>query len=199
MCRRRAGRTVEERCRRQARAPPGWRRSSKPAATSCAWDDVSFEVDAATGGRVTGLCGSAAATCSPVRRSTRATTARRSGPARRAPGAGRPSPRSITAPYESRARAGRDRRCAARPSATLGVDVEKRFSADRARGARDVRLPDPQPRRRRRCSWPPGRSRASRPGGLTFFPTGDGASSRPRTSRCARRWASPGTRTTRRR
>ena len=73
-----------------------------------AWDDVSFEVDPrAPGARVTTalrLGGRNAS--SPARRSTPATSARPSGPARRAPGAGRPCRRSTTtntAPRSKRA------------------------------------------------------------------------------------------------
>ena len=105
---------VRTRSMQRRRPPP---QPVKPAVEDgrhvLAWDDVAFEVDAATGGRVTALrLGGRNLLTGPA--STPATTGRRSGPARRPPGAGRRCAEIDHGPYRARGRAGGDRACAAR-------------------------------------------------------------------------------------
>jgi hypothetical protein len=106
-----------------------------------AWDDLSFEVDARTGGRVTAL---------------------------------RVGGRNLlTGPEIDAGNFGSTFWTSAR-SASLGVEIEKRFSADRARGAVlfEYRIHNLGTVPLRTAPWQITRVG---PGGLTFYPSGDGA------------------------
>ena len=141
-----------------------------------AFADVSFEIDANVGGRVTALrLGGRNLLTGPT--STPATSARRSGPARRRAGAGRPSPRSITPP--TRRRRGRTRlTMRGADQRRAGLSVDKRFVVDpRDRAA----APDLSRFATGAASAVADRALADHAGGgggLTFFPTGTGPSRR---------------------
>jgi hypothetical protein len=135
------------------------------------WDDVSFEVDAATGGRVTGLYlgGRNLLTGPEVDAGNYGSTFWTSP---QSSWGWPPVPEIDHGPYAATVEAdGFGMRSAV--SAALGVDVEKRFAADSGRGAivLDVRV-------RNRGAAPvalaPWQISRVAPGGLTFFPSGDG-------------------------
>jgi hypothetical protein len=136
-----------------------------------AFDDVSFEVDAATGGRVTGLYlrGRNLLTGPDVDAGNYGSTFWTSP---QSAWGWPPVPEIDHGPYQPTVEAGGFvLRSAVSP--TLGVDVEKRFSADAGRGAvmLDVTV-------RNRSAAPvalaPWQISRVPPGGLSFFPAGDG-------------------------
>jgi len=160
-----------------------------------AWDDVRVEIDAAIGGRVTAL-----------RFGGRNLLTEPAADAGNYGSTFWPSPQTAWGwpplaeidhgPYRAELEpAAITMRSAINPA--LGVEVEKRFAADAARGAVTFDFAITTSRRYR-FSSPAGRSRAyrradfrcSRPAPVTIHLV------RPRTWRCARRWESPGTRTT---
>ena len=136
-----------------------------------AWDDVSFEVDPAVGGRVTGLYlgGRNLLTGPDVDAGNFGSTFWTSP---QSAWGWPPVPEIDHGPYEPAVEAeGFTMRSAV--SAALGVDVEKRFAADSGRGAvtLDVRVRNRGPAPVSLAPWQISRVP---PGGLSFFPSGDG-------------------------
>jgi hypothetical protein len=136
-----------------------------------AWDDVSFEVDPAVGGRVTGLYlgGRNLLTGPDVDAGNFGSTFWTSP---QSAWGWPPVPEIDHGPYEPAVEAeGFTMRSAV--SAALGVDVEKRFAADSGRGAvtLDVRVRN---RGRAPIALAPWQISRVAPGGLSFFPSGDG-------------------------
>jgi hypothetical protein len=136
-----------------------------------AWNDVSFEVDAATGGRVTGLyLGEQNLLTGPEVDAANYGSTFWTSP--QSAWGWPPVPEIDHGRYEASVEPnGFVMRSAV--SAALGVDVEKRFAADRGRGAvtLDVRVSNRGPGPVALAPWQISRVA---PGGLTFFPTGDG-------------------------
>jgi hypothetical protein len=137
-----------------------------------AWDDVAFEVDAAVGGRITtfSLAGRNLLTGPEVDPGNYGSTFWTSP---QSAWGWPPLPEIDHQPYRASFEADTIvLRGAASPK--LGVEVEKRFSADRARGAVTCAF-----RVRNRGAAPlalaPWQISRVPPGGLSFFPTGDGA------------------------
>ena len=136
-----------------------------------AWDDVSFEVDPATGGRITGLrLGGrnllVGPDVDPGNYGSTFWTSPQSG------WGWPPVPEIDSGACEVSVEPDAIVMWSA-PSAALGVDVEKRFSADRTRGAVvcDFRIRNRGAAAVQMAPWQITRVPA---GGLTFFPTGAG-------------------------
>ena len=136
------------------------------------WDDVSIDVDAATGARVTALrLGGRNLLIGPeIDPGNYGSTFWTS------PQAGwdwPPVPEIDHGPYQASREAG-VLVLRGRPSAKLGVSVEKRFGADRARGAllSEFRIHNHGAKAARMAAWQITRVAT---GGLTFFPTGSGS------------------------
>jgi hypothetical protein len=136
-----------------------------------AWDDVSVEVDAAVGGRVTALRlgGHDLLT---GRQADIANYGSTFWTSPQTAWGWPPVPEIDHLPYTA-AIEGETIVMASAPSAALGVEVEKRFAADRGRGAVlfDFRIVN---RGATPLPTAPWQITRVRPGGLTFFPTGDG-------------------------
>jgi hypothetical protein len=135
------------------------------------WDDVSFEVDARLGGRVTALrlAGRNLLTGPEVDPGNFGSTFWTSP---QTVWGWPPVPEIDHLPYRAEIE-GDTIVMRSAPSATLGVEIEKRFAADRARGAVqfEFRIHN---RGARPTDTAPWQITRVRPGGLTFFPTGDG-------------------------
>ena len=137
-----------------------------------AWDDVSFEVDARIGGRVTALRlgGRNLLTGPDVDAGNYGSTFWTSPQS----SWGWPPVPEIDHLLYRAAIEGQTIVMRSAPSVSLGVEIEKRFAADRGRGALlfDFRI--------RNCGAAPIQTAPwqitrVRPGGLTFFPTGEGS------------------------
>jgi hypothetical protein len=135
------------------------------------WDDVSIDVDAATGGRVTALRVAGRNLLSgpeidPGNYGSTFWTSPQSA------WGWPPVPEIDHAPYRTE-RASGALVLRGRPSATLGVSIEKRFQADRGRGAlvSEFRIHNHGAAPVKMAPWQITRVAT---GGLTFFPTGTG-------------------------
>ena len=137
-----------------------------------AWDDVSFEVDARTGGRVTALrVGGRNLLTGPEIDAGNFGSTFWTSP--QSAWGWPPVPEVDHAEYRASIEANAIVMRSA-PSASLGVEIEKRFSADRARGAVlfEYRIHNLGPEPIQTAPWQI--TRVS-PGGLTFYPSGEGA------------------------
>ena len=137
-----------------------------------AWDDVSFEVDARTGGRVTALrVGGRNLLTGPEIDAGNFGSTFWTSP--QSAWGWPPVPEVDHAEYRA---AIEDSAIVMRsaPSASLGVEIEKRFSADRARGAVlfEYRIHNLGLEPIQTAPWQITRVG---PGGLTFYPSGEGA------------------------
>ena len=137
-----------------------------------AWDDVSFEVDARTGGRVTALrlAGRNLLTGPEIDAGNFGSTFWTS------PQSAWGWPPVPEVDHHEYRVAIEDSAIVMRsaPSASLGVEIEKRFAADRARGAVlfEYRIHNLGPTPIQTAPWQITRVG---PGGLTFYPSGEGA------------------------
>jgi hypothetical protein len=137
-----------------------------------AWDDVSFEVDARTGGRVTALrLGGRNLLTGPEIDAANFGSTFWTSP--QSAWGWPPVPEVDHAAYRASIEDSAIVMRSAR-SASLGVEIEKRFSADRARGAVlfEYRIHNLGTVPLRTAPWQITRVG---PGGLTFYPSGDGA------------------------
>jgi hypothetical protein len=136
-----------------------------------AWDDLSLEVDARVGGRVTALRlgGRNLLTGRDIDAGNYGSTFWTSP---QSAWGWPPIPEIDHLPYRA-AVEGQTILMRSAPSATLGVEVEKRFAADRGRGALlfDFRIHNRGAAPIQTAPWQITRVH---PGGLTFFPTGEG-------------------------
>jgi Domain of unknown function (DUF4380) len=137
-----------------------------------AWDDVSVEIDARTGGRVTALRlgGRNLLTGRQVDAGNYGSTFWTSP---QTAWGWPPVPEIDHLPYRA-AIEGPTIVMRSAPSATLGIEIEKRFAADGVRGAAlfDFRIHNRGAAPLQTAPWQITRVP---PGGLTFFPTGDGS------------------------
>ncbi len=137
-----------------------------------AWDDVSFEVDARTGGRVTALrLGGRNLLTGPEIDAGNFGSTFWTSP--QSAWGWPPVPEVDHAEYRASIEDGAIVMRSAR-SVSLGVEIEKRFSADRARGAVlfEYRIHNLGAAPIQTAPWQITRVG---PGGLTFYPSGDGA------------------------
>ena len=137
-----------------------------------AWDDVSFEVDARTGGRVTALrVGGRNLLTGPEIDAGNFGSTFWTSP--QSAWGWPPVPEVDHAAYRASIEESAIVMRSA-PSASLGVEIEKRFSADRARGAVlfEYRIHNLGPEPIQTAPWQITRVG---PGGLTFYPSGEGA------------------------